>query len=130
MAEQQAGRPGPFLLQTLIESLDSLRLLGRRSLLALLGIAVGCAAVIALLNIGHNAANESIRTFKGLGTNTLVAIFPHRPGDDRPGPTQLDVQALRTTLPMIEHIAPLILHSTHIQHRGQTLNNHRLKSVG
>ncbi len=122
MAEQQAGRPGPFLLQTLIESLDSLRLLGRRSLLALLGIAVGCAAVIALLNIGHNAANESIRTFKGLGTNTLVAIFPHSPGDDRPGPTQLDVQALRTTLPMIEHIAPLILHSTHIQHRGQTVN--------
>ncbi|MBA1263050.1 MULTISPECIES: ABC transporter permease [Pseudomonadaceae] len=122
MVEQQAGRHGPFLLQTLIESLDNLRLLGRRSLLALLGIAVGCAAVIALLNIGHNAANESIRTFKGLGADTLVATFPHSPGDDRPGPTQLDIQALRAALPMIEQTAPLILHSAHIQHRGQTTN--------
>ncbi|MWB60854.1 ABC transporter permease, partial [Pseudomonas aeruginosa] len=47
-------RYGPTLLQLLIESLDSLRLLGRRALLALLGIAVGCAAVVALINIGHN----------------------------------------------------------------------------
>ncbi|TBU96781.1 ABC transporter permease, partial [Stutzerimonas kirkiae] len=76
MADRQPGRHGPFLIQTLIESLDSLRRLGRRAMLALLGIAVGCAAVIALLNIGHNAANEAISTFKGLGTNTLVATFP------------------------------------------------------
>ena len=119
MADRQPGRHGPFLIQTLIESLDSLHRLGRRAMLALLGIAVGCAAVIALLNIGHNAANEAISTFKGLGTNTLVATFPPQPGSDRPAPSRLDIQALGAALPMIEHAAPLILHSARIPHRGR-----------
>jgi len=119
MIDRQADRRIPFLVQTLIESLDSLRLLGRRSLLALLGIAVGCAAVIALLNIGHNAANESISTFKGLGTNILIASFPPQPDSDQPAPTHLDTQALGAALPMIEHVAPLTLHSARIPHRGR-----------
>lgn len=114
MDDQLKNRNTRFLLQTAIESLESLRLLGRRSLLALLGITIGCAAVIALLNIGHNAANESIRTFKGLGTNALVVTFPRNPG-----PAQLDVQALRKSMSLIKDIAPLVLHSTNIQYRGR-----------
>lgn len=114
----QAGRHGAFFLEALVESLDSLRLLGRRSMLALLGIAVGCSAVVALLNIGHNAANESISNFKGLGTNTLVASFPAQTGKKRPSIVSLDVLALRTAVPMIERIAPLTLHFTHIAHQG------------
>ncbi|MBA1263054.1 MULTISPECIES: ABC transporter permease [Pseudomonadaceae] len=120
MIDRQTDRRIPFLVQTLIESLDSLRLLGRRSLLALLGIAVGCAAVIALLNIGHNAANESISTFKGLGTNTMIASFPTQPGSNHPAPATLDIQALSVALPMIEHIAPLTLQSTRITYKGRT----------
>lgn len=117
MVERSSWHKSPFALP-LIEALDSLRQLGRRSLLALIGIAVGCAAVIALLNIGYNAANESIRTFKGLGTTTLVATFPLVPGNNQSAPAQLDIKALGAALPMIEHVAPLTLHSTHIQYRG------------
>lgn len=76
MLEGSLHRQGPGLLQTLIESLDSLRLLGRRSWLAMLGIAVGCAAIVALLNIGQNAANEAMTAFKGMGAETIVASFP------------------------------------------------------
>lgn len=43
-----------------------------RTALALLGIAVGNAAVIALINIGQNAATESIKQFQSMGTNLLV----------------------------------------------------------
>ena len=74
MLEGSLHRQGPGLLQTLIESLDSLRLLGRRSWLAMLGIAVGCAAIVALLNIGQNAANEAMTAFKGMGAESLSLI--------------------------------------------------------
>ncbi len=104
--------------QALFEALDSLRLLGRRSLLALLGIAVGCTAVVALLNIGHNAANEAISAFKGMGTNTLIATFPALVGDNRPGPATLDADALTNAVPGIAQAAPLILFSAHIRHGG------------
>lgn len=120
VTETSQGRVGPLLLQTLIESLNSLRLLGHRSVLALLGIAVGCGAVIALLNIGHNAANESINTFKGLGTNTMIATFPAQPGSNHPAPSTLDIEALSVALPMIEHVAPLTLQSARITRGGQT----------
>ncbi|HCE5456591.1 TPA: ABC transporter permease, partial [Pseudomonas aeruginosa] len=45
----------PSPRQLLHEALASLRGLGRRSLLALLGIVMGCSSVIAMLNIGSNA---------------------------------------------------------------------------
>jgi len=105
--------------QALFESLDSLRLLGRRSLLALLGIAVGCAAVVALLNIGHNAANEAINSFKGMGINTLVATFPAQAGNTRPAPATLDVDTLIHAIPGIVHAAPLTLYSSSVRHAGR-----------
>lgn len=104
----------------LLEAFDSLRLLGRRSLLALLGIAVGCAAVVALLNIGHNAANEAISAFKGMGTNTLIATFPAQAGNNRPGPAKLDTNALTHAAQGIAQAAPLILFSAHINHGGHS----------
>ena len=107
--------------EELRESLNGLRLMGRRSLLALLGIAASCAAVVALLNIGHNAANESVRSFQGLGTHTLIASFPAQAGTERPAPTRLDARALGAALPMIAHIAPLTLHSTRVAHDGKAM---------
>lgn len=42
-------------------------------MLALLGIAVGCAALVALMNIGHSAAQHTRQLFQGLGSELLVA---------------------------------------------------------
>ncbi len=42
-------------------------------MLALLSIAVGCAAVVVLMNIGHNAQLETMSIFRGMGRDLLVA---------------------------------------------------------
>ncbi|WP_445374896.1 ABC transporter permease [Photorhabdus tasmaniensis] len=123
MLNVNSGHHGFSFSQALRESLDSLRLLGRRSLFALLGIAVGCASVIALLNIGYNAANEAISTFKSMGSNMLVAHFDFMPGTDvKPAPSTLDTQMLTRTLPTIMYAAPITLYSTRMRFLGQGID--------
>mgnify|MGYP006974190417 CR=1 FL=1 len=50
------------LSQLLHEAFVSLRTLGKRSILALLGIVIGSSSVVALINIGHNAAEDDAET--------------------------------------------------------------------
>nr|UKE85103.1 hypothetical protein KXZ65_08560 [Pectobacterium sp. PL152] len=76
--EAGQGHYGPSLQQRLLEPLNSLILLGRRAVLALLGIAVGCGSVVALLNIGHNAEAEAMGVFRGMGSDLLVATVQNR----------------------------------------------------
>ncbi len=106
------------LRQSLGESLGSLRLLGRRSLLALLGIAVGCAAVVALLNIGQAAADHAIAAFEGLGASTLVVSFSPVSDGTRAAPAALDIAALKKRAPGIRYAAPLVVHSSQLGHAG------------
>ncbi|RNM20719.1 ABC transporter permease [Dickeya undicola] len=104
---------GASLHYMLTEPLDSLRQLGRRAVLALLGIMVGCAAVVALLNIGHNAAADALRAFRDMGSDMLVAGFADAAETNQhPVPATLDIDALTRALPGIRHAAPLILTST------------------
>lgn len=126
--ERSASLPGvahsPYgasLRYMLTEPLDSLRQLGRRAVLALLGITVGCAAVVALLNIGHNAAADAIRAFRDMGSDMLVAGFDDTAEtNQRRVPATLDIDALTRALPGIRHAAPLILTSTNaLLHRRQ-----------
>ncbi|WP_075359785.1 ABC transporter permease [Caballeronia sordidicola] len=112
---------GPSFVQMLAESIDSLRLLGRRSVLALLGIAIGSAAIVALLNIGHSAAEEMMRMFKGMGTDILVVNFPAKPGD-RPLPATLDTSAVRRNVPALTYVAPISLNGMTVRHAGRTAN--------
>ena len=100
------SRHGPTFAQLLGESLHSLRLLGRRSLLALLGITVGSASIIALLNIGHTAAEDAMRAFREMGTDRLVVNFP-LVQDAGPLPSTLDTSALSRAVPGIFSVAPL-----------------------
>lgn len=113
----EQSRVGPSLLQVIGESLGGLLLQGRRSVLTLLGIAVGSASVVAVLNIGQNAANESAKIFKGLGAHTLIATFPARPNNTLAAPSRLDTQAASLALPQIEHIAPITPHSARVFHK-------------
>jgi len=63
-------------LQIFFESISNLNISGRRSLLALLGIMVGSGSIIALLIIGGSAADEAMRTFRNMGTDTLIVTSP------------------------------------------------------
>ncbi|MDB6141397.1 MAG: transporter permease [Pseudomonas sp.] len=110
--------PSASWMQMFAEAIDSLRLLGRRSLLALLGIVVGSASIIALLNIGRSAGEESLRTFKDMGTDTLVVNFPFVELKKQPPPTQVDLPAILRALPAISHLAPLTQHSVSVSREG------------
>lgn len=120
MGERNASRYGPTPVQALLEALESLRMLGRRSVLALIGIAVGCAAVVALLNIGNSAGSEATSIFKDLGTNKLVVSFLAKPGSTSLAPALIDVKSLLIAVPEIEQVAPLNIHSALIRHHGET----------
>lgn len=54
------------------EAFDNLRGVKQRTFLSLVGILVGAASVVALINIGENAAVESTRQFRSMGTDILV----------------------------------------------------------
>ena len=108
---------GPTFAWLLDEAVHSLRSLGRRSILALLGIMVGSAAIIALLNIGHNAA-EVMRAFRQMGTDRLVVNFPIVQ-NARPLPATVDAAALRQAVPALSRVAPLFF-ATAVRHGGKT----------
>lgn len=61
--------------QTIRDTSGNVQLGGLRTVLAIAGISVGCAAVVALLSIGESAAEASMQMFKGLGSDALVATF-------------------------------------------------------
>lgn len=114
---------GPTLRHVFTEPLDTLRQFGRRALLALLGIAVGCASVVALLNIGHSASADALRTFETMGSDMLVAGFTDTTdGHQRRLPPQLNPQALLQALPGIRHAAPMVITAGDARLNGHTFN--------
>ncbi|MBW1246650.1 ABC transporter permease [Pseudomonas tolaasii] len=110
------------LSQLLHEALVSLRTLGKRSVLALLGIVIGSSSVVALINIGHNAAVDAALIFKDMGTDTLIAQFPAKGGSNTPMRTRLDLDAVRQAVPGIAHLGALSLFSGPIVFHGRTAN--------
>ena len=108
--------------QLLHEAFVSLRTLGKRSILALLGIVIGSSSVVALINIGHNAAVDAAMIFKDMGTDTLIAQFPPKGASTVPMPARLDLDAVRQTVPGIAHVGALTLFSGPIVFHGRTVN--------
>lgn len=51
---------------------DNIRIGHQQSLLSLLGIGIGAAAVVALLSIGENTSEEAARQFQAMGTDLIV----------------------------------------------------------
>ena len=110
------------LSQLLHEAFVSLRTLGKRSILALLGIVIGSSSVVALINIGHNAAVDAAMIFKDMGTDTLIAQFPPKGGSSIPMPARLDLESVRNAVPGIAHMGALTLFSGPIVFHGRTVN--------
>lgn len=101
--------PGRSVLrEQSLDAIGNLQVLKGRTTLALLGIAIGTAAVIAMLHIGSNARSEAMHQFEALGVD-LVGITP-RPegGKDTPIPVQFaeNLSALKVGLnvavPMVQ----------------------------
>ncbi|MCL9683037.1 ABC transporter permease [Legionella maioricensis] len=81
-----------------------------RSFLAVLGILVGTAAVVALISCGQLATEKALEQFKALGTDLLaVAVYEKTPSKSRSGDDSLSVnqwQQLPERIPSILKIAP------------------------
>lgn len=76
------------------EIVENLEVLKGKSLLALVGIVIGTAAVIAMLHVGHNARGAALSQFKTLGTD-LVMMQPQPSGDQlKPQVSVADVLSL------------------------------------
>ncbi|WP_236214533.1 ABC transporter permease, partial [Metapseudomonas otitidis] len=116
------GFASPSLGQLLHEAIGSLRNLGRRSLLALLGIVMGSCSVIALLNIGSNAADQAMSVFKEMGTETVVVQLPSGARGQDGLPLRLDVDALRQAVPEVATASPVVLYSAPVVFHGRSAN--------
>jgi putative ABC transport system permease protein len=62
---------GVGLVELAREALTNLRGQGRRSVLALLGVLIGSAAIVALMNIAHIAQMEALKSFRQTGVDLL-----------------------------------------------------------
>ncbi|WP_350648940.1 ABC transporter permease [Pseudomonas sp. HY13-MNA-CIBAN-0226] len=92
--------------QLLRDALFSLQTHSRRSFLALLGIAIGSASVVAMINLGHNAAENAVAIFKEMGVDMLSVSLARADSTQAVRP-DLNVQALRAAVPTLTFIAPI-----------------------
>lgn len=96
------------LREQIFEALGNLEALKGRTTLALVGIAMGTAAVIAMLHIGSNARIQAMHQFQALGVD-LVGITP-RPDEGAEVPIPLRFAeslpalkvGLKTVVPIIQ----------------------------
>lgn len=63
----------PAVTQVVEDAIDSFRTMGKRSVLALLGIVIGSGSIVAVINVGHNTSQEAAKIFQGMGVDTLFA---------------------------------------------------------
>ena len=63
----------PAVTQVVEDAIGSFRTMGKRSVLALLGIVIGSGSIVAVINVGHNTSQEAAKIFQGMGVDTLFA---------------------------------------------------------
>jgi len=101
-----------MLMNTLIMALREIRRNVMRSLLTMLGIVIGVAAVIALVTVGDGATASVTEGISALGDN-LVMVSPGAPrmgpGGSTPGAPleEDDVEAIQRDIMGVEAVAPV-----------------------
>ncbi|WP_417797905.1 ABC transporter permease [Terasakiella pusilla] len=101
------SRPPSVIFALLNEAFMNLVAAAQRSVLALLGIVIGTASVIAMMNVGHNAEVESVRQFEAMGTN-LMAV--QNLGDERFASLSVAmIERIPEARPEIQRVAALFI---------------------
>lgn len=109
------------LTESLLTALDSLSANKMRSLLTMLGVIIGVAAVIGLLGIGNGFSASVSEDINAIGTN-LIFIFTN--GDNSDGYPALsveDVEALKdkSRVPDVDDVAASVGGNYEVLARGQ-----------
>ena len=90
-----------------------------RSALALLGIVIGSAAVIAMVNIGHNAKQAMLKQFEGMGAQSTT--IDYQQGATMSIAELLELREhLYRSVPELETIAATIRGSGTLRHQGES----------
>ena len=90
-----------------------------RSALALLGIVIGSAAVIAMVNIGHNAKQAMLKQFEGMGAQSTT--IDYQQGAETSVAALLDLRDhLYRSIPGLEIIAATSTGNGRLRHRGES----------
>jgi len=96
-----------------------------RSFLAVLGILVGTAAVVALISCGQLATEKALAQFKALGTDLLaISVYQQATGNSHTGQNTIAINRWRQLpeiVPAIAQIAPYSTAYQPISFRGKTL---------
>lgn len=109
-------------------AVESLRLHRLRTILTLVGIAVGVTAVLLLTALGEAAKGYVINEFSGIGTN-LVIVLPGKVETSGATPTFggsvrdltiADAEAVRRQVPAVREVAPLSLGSAAFEGAGRS----------
>lgn len=94
----------------------------QRAILALIGIVIGTASVIAMFNVGHTAAMESARQFKAMGTD-LVVMRTFSDNENVTVPISItDIQALPSVLTGISGTTPLLFSTVKASFQQQNID--------
>jgi putative ABC transport system permease protein len=112
------------LNESFLTALDSLMANKLRSVLTMLGVIIGVAAVIALLSLG-NGVNESITgEISSIGTN-LISVIPDRENSGGYPPLSIsDVEALsdRLRAPAVSQVAASVQGGQEVIYGGVSVN--------
>lgn len=110
------------LVQQALVNLTAAKL---RSFLAVLGILVGTAAVVALISCGQLATEKALEQFKALGTDLLaVAVYQKEPSKSPTQASSLSIdqwQQLSELIPYIKDIAPYSTAFQPMSFQGKTM---------
>ncbi len=115
----------PKLLHALLhEALDNMQSVRQRTLLSLLGIIIGSASVIALLNIGENTSDEAARQFKTMGTDLIIVQDGFGIGGQRKANPieRQDASNLKQEISSISVATPISSYSVSAGWRGRALD--------
>ena len=118
---------GPALLDSLREAVRSLSRARLRTLLGLVGIAIGIASVIAMVSAGEIATAEARKQFEALGTDIVTVRTAQ--GYRGPGIQLDDALALADSLPEISAAAPTVAAGSGFVHAGRKVGSGSMKGV-
>lgn len=106
--------------KTAMRNLNASRL---RTFLAMLGIIIGTASVVALVSVGHLATEQALEQFKGLGVD-LMRINFSSPNSSIQNQVSLDsITKIETSVPGISKVAPFMLQSLTGAYKQQSFDN-------
>lgn len=113
------------MLDTIHQALDNLLAAKLRSFLAILGILVGTASVVALVSSGELATQKALEQFKALGTDMLaMSLYEEKPSSSNTPANTLNYNEtilMAKVIDGVRQVAPYAMLYVPITFRGRSL---------